>query len=136
MFTLIGNGPDFVMRQGLVEVFHKGVVRAVDSGGMEKFHESTSDRSLWVVAKVVAGYLTANDIGLGDINRMVFAGWRAEIIRSGRTIEVSLKLPHEIPSETQANLVDHFSNFIEEFIKMRINPHSQNSPSFTSLNFR
>ena len=87
-----------------MEIFHKGVVRAVDSGGVEKFHESASDRSLWVVAKVVAGYLRANGLGLAEITGMVFVGLRAEIIRSGRTIELSMKLPDEITSVSRASL--------------------------------
>jgi hypothetical protein len=115
MIILVGDGPDFVMRQGAVEIFHKGVVRAVDRAGVEKFHESTSDRSLWVVARVVTGYLRANGVGMADINRMVFVGLRAEIIRSARTIELSMKLPDGIPSETQASLARHFANFIEQF---------------------
>ncbi len=115
MFILIGKGPDFLMRQGLVDVFHKGVVRAVDSGGVEKFHESASDRSLWVVAKGVTGYLRANRLGLGDVNRMVFVGFRADISSSGRTIQLSMKLPDEITSESQSSLVRHFSNFIKQF---------------------
>jgi hypothetical protein len=115
MIIVIGKGPDYVMRQGLLEIFHKSAVRAVDSGGVEKFHESTSDRSLWVVARVVAGYLRANGVGLGDINRMVFVGLRAEIRSSERTIELSMRLPDEITSEWQTGLVEYFSNFIKQF---------------------
>ncbi len=125
MFILIGKAPDFLMRQGLVDVFHKGVVRAVDSGGVEKFHESTSERSLWVVAKVVAGYLRANGLGLAEITGMVFVGLRAEIIRSGRTIELSMKLPDEIASEWRVLLVSHFANFIIEFTENSIRPKTE-----------
>jgi len=54
MIILVGDGLDFVMRQGLVDVFHRAVVRVVNDVGVEIFHESTSDRSLWVVANVAA----------------------------------------------------------------------------------
>lgn len=115
MFILIGNGPDFLMRQGLVEVFHKGVVRVQNDAGLETCHESTSDRSLWVVAKVVAGYLRANGVGLGDINRMVFVGMSADISSSGRTIELSMKLPDELTVESREGLGEQFVNFIKQF---------------------
>jgi hypothetical protein len=122
MIIVVGNGPDLLMRQGLVEVFHGSAVRVVDSEGAEKFHESASDRSLWVVAKGVAGYLRANGLGIAEITGMVFVGLRTEIARSGRTIELSMKLPDELTSEWRVHLVSHFANYIRQITENSIRP--------------
>ena len=73
----------------------------------------------------MTGCLRTNGLGLAEITGMVFVGLTAEIIRSGRTIELSMKLPDEIASEWRVLLVSHFANFIIEFNENSIRPKTE-----------
>ena len=117
MIIVVGNGPDFLMRQGLVEVFHRSAVRAVDSGGVEKFHESTSDRSLWVVAKVVAEYLRAAGVCVAEVLRIDFSNFEAKFGSAGREVVVRIKLPHELDRGVREYLEVKFADFVKDFLK-------------------
>ena len=98
-----------------MEIFHKGVVRAVDNGGVEKFHESTSDRSLWVVAKGVTGYLRANDVVKDDVKTLEFNDLQAVIEKSLRKVLVCILLPPQMEGETREMLTREFAVFINQF---------------------
>jgi hypothetical protein len=114
MIIVVGKGPDYAMRQGLLEIFHRAVV---DIAGMEVFHESTSDRSLWVVAKMATAYLTANGVGCAEITGLNFVALSAKFNVSGGTIDLRLNLPDELAVEWSNALANYFANYIKEFFK-------------------
>ena len=117
MDFIVGAGPDFVMRHGMMEVFHGAVVRAVNDAGVETFHESTSDRSLWVVAKVVAGYLRANGVDTAQVLQIDFANLEAKLSGAGREVVLRIKLPCELDYDVREYLELKFADFIKEFSK-------------------
>ncbi len=116
MFILIGKAPDFLMRQGLVDVFHRGVVRVENDEGLETFHESTSDRSLWVVAKVLAGYLRANDVGKDEVKDLNFSNLHALFKKGLRKVILSISLPPQLADESRVELADNCAEVITQFL--------------------
>jgi hypothetical protein len=119
MDFIVGAGPDFVMRHGMMEVFHGAIVRAVNDAGVEIFHESTSDRSLWVVAKVVAAYLRANGIGEDEGLEISFAGIHAEFNLNGKVVSIKIRLPEKLPLDMRDWLILQFEDFIRNFFKIQ-----------------
>jgi hypothetical protein len=116
VIILIGNGPDFVMRQGLVDVFHRAVVRVENDVGVEIFHETTSDRSLWLVAKVVSGYMRANDVVKDDVKTLDFNNLQTVIEKRFCKVLVSILLPPQMEVETRDMLAREFAIFINQFL--------------------
>lgn len=119
MDFIVGAGPDIVMRHGMMEVFHGAVVRAVNDAGVEVFHESTSDRSLWVVAKVVAEYLRANGIGEDEGVAIGFAGINAEFKLKGKIVSIKMRLPEMLPVDMGDWLILQFKDFIRKFFEIQ-----------------
>jgi len=122
MFILIGKAPDFLMRQGLVDVFHRGVVRVENDEGLETFHESTSDRSLWVVAKVLAGYLRANDVGKDEVKDLNFSNLHALFKKGLRKVILSISLPPQLADESRVELADNCAEVITRLIYFQVCP--------------
>ena len=117
MDFIVGTGPDFVMRHGMMEVFHGAIVRAVNDAGVEIFHESTSDRSLWVVAKVVAEYLRATGVCVAEVLKIDFANLEAKFGSTGREVALRIKLPHELDRGVREYLEVKFADFVKDFLK-------------------
>jgi hypothetical protein len=115
MDILVGLGPNFVMRQGQMEINHGCKVLVEDDLGEVLFLEKPAHRSLSEVAKVVVAHLRVCGVSEAEVNDAKFAGVEQIIKLTGSTVTSTLSFPELLREETRAFLVKNFQEFLIKF---------------------
>ena len=110
----IGRPPDFVMRLGKMDIYHKANIHFFSTE--RKFLDSAiaSNRSLQTVAADVSGILNS-DVNGASITTPQKHFSRRHIFKTPRGyILVCLRLPARLPKEEKSKLCHQFRGFIKQ----------------------
>ena len=116
----VGVGPNFVMRQGQMEINHGCKVLAVDDQGEVLFLEKPAQRSLLEVAKVVVAHLKICGVSEAAVEETKFVGVEQIIKLAGSTVTSTLSFPELLKDDIRKLLVKKFHDFVIQFWNGRI----------------
>jgi hypothetical protein len=109
----IGRAPDFVMRIGKVDIYHKAMVYYFSHGRKYLHSDVVSDRSLQTVAKIVRDVFAANE-AMAAVDKINKTSPTRRILLNSQSgfILATLRLPKNLERSDFLMLCQYFRKFI------------------------